>query len=177
MNKEQRIILRDCGTVSAMELPTGWVKAPAPPRHEFNTGTLHKFHAAGDVDVQICSYQRGTPLSAKSSMALTKILAESSHILTHDEIWDLQEVLGNIMLEEEFALTSARTFVLKGRPVLAVEGHWLQLNCKSYSIFVAESDTGSTVQQIYFAAPPDRYDQNWNLAEAALESIIWADLI
>jgi hypothetical protein len=165
--------LSNHGQIERMTLPEGWVESEAQTRSEADLSQLRKFHAPGNEDVQICFHYRGLPVTERSGESFRKLLEMPRHQLMPKEMWDIQEVLDSMMLDNNFETVSARVDDVHGKRVLIVEGRWVPLKFDTYSMFIDASGTGSVVHEIYYAAPVAHYPLHLKEAKNALESIVW----
>ncbi len=150
--------------------PGGWQEFVS--RQPGTIETLKKFHLPRNSDVQLCLFDRGHPVSDNSATAFSDALAAPPHELSEEELRGLQEIIGNLALEGEFETLAARTCDLSESRVLEVRGIWPKLDISSRHIFVSAGD-GSTVIEIYFAAPTEEYDSIQELIDSCLQSLQW----
>ncbi|MBX9696131.1 MAG: hypothetical protein K2Z81_27330 [Cyanobacteria bacterium] len=153
-----------------LAVPLGWQEFTV--RQPRSIETLRKFHQPRKSDVQLCLYERGHPVTLDSATAFSGVLA-STRALQEEDLRILQEILGNLALEGEFQTTEARTVELSGRRVLEVQGCWPKLDIRSCHYFIDTEGDGSTVLEVYFAAPTNEYESIQVVLDTCLNSVEW----
>lgn len=173
MNVQDNVIqLKEFGPVKEMEVPRGWIEKKLNNARG-DLKSFVKYHHPDNVDVQICLFYKGLPVSDDSALLFSKVLASQLVSLTIDNLDSLQEILGNLAIIDEFEVDSAKLIPLNEKKVLLVEGNWIKLGLKSKSYFIDAREDGSIVYELYYAAPIKLYDEYIEAVDSALETIQW----
>lgn len=160
------------GIFRRVEIPDGWYLKPLHDPAMIITEAI-EFKMPGEENVSISFFFRGRPESEVAADAFFSLLALPPHELTGDELQECLLVLDNLADEKQFAIASARTENLNGRCVFIVEGSWLPSQIKTKHMFIDTDGDGSIIQEVYFLAPPEKFERYLPLAEATFNSFEW----
>ncbi|HEY9786736.1 MAG TPA: hypothetical protein V6D17_15140 [Candidatus Obscuribacterales bacterium] len=165
------VIFKDIGEIEQIEIPSDWVEAP---RLETVGGrTLRKFHPLARPDIRLCSYHRSVPISAPAARAFQHTLYSPFHDLSHEELMALEEVFEGLVNANAFEIVNASTGYLNNRRMIKVVGRWLETKQDSVAYFFDVDGKGESIQQLYYAAPADEFDQHESAVRTILQSIEW----
>jgi hypothetical protein len=167
------LIVAGHGQISQLVLPAGWIEGDPS---ESGARLLRPFNLPGNVDVEICLYYRGGPMSDNSAELFANLLKEPAHTLSQHEYDLIWEVLEHASDPRAFQMEKAETIDLNGKRVLAVLGFWPASGLKSYMLMLDADGTGRFVQEIYYSAPADLYATYLSMAQASLQSIEWLQM-
>lgn len=159
--------LIDYGPIKRMLLPDHWKKLPNPD--DFTI----KYCRNDDKDVEIYFFFRGKPASKTTASQFCAVLAKPPHKLDAEELLDLEVVIRDASEDVYFTLTDARTEILSGLMVYVVRGHWKLSEVDSLGIFVDCDGDGKIIEEIYYLAPPDRFEKHLLEVREILNSIEW----
>lgn len=161
------------GQISDMQLPDGWVKVE---QDDSDLSSLILFTPPDDQRAQLGFYYRGIPISPRSGEKFRSLLRQNPGIVSGDQLDELYEVLGDLAAMDEFVLSSVSTFVLNGRTVLLAEGRWVSTEYDSYELLIDAGQGGAVVQQVYFIAPPARFEVLLPTITRCIATIDWVTL-
>lgn len=160
------------GPIRSIILPKGWKEGLRnTPANQLTVQTLYKFCAAENSNVQLCIYHRGHPVSKRSAASFREVLNRTRQEVSEDDLWSIQEVLGNLAYKDDFQVVTAMIRPLFGMNVLDVRGLWNNLKLSGYHIFIDVDGSGHFVYEIYYAAPYTEFDTHLAAIEAAVQSI------
>lgn len=162
------------GQIDHLVVPDGWVEERVE-RRPMQLFSLREFHPPNRTSVRIYVYYRGYPVSAKSGEAFEALLEKPPHDLDHEEWWSVQEVLRDAASEDAFERRRARTSDWADKHVLIVDGAWPRTDEESFGILINAADHGCQVQEIYYVAPTDDYQDYLPDALGAFKSIRWKE--
>lgn len=168
------MIIAGHGQIAQMTLPGGWVEKPQGEQLGL-TGvqSLREFHPPTDANAKLCLFFRGEPVDFYAGEQFATVLKCPVHELNNKEWQLLFDILGPTSDPKAFQLERAQTLDLNGKRVLVVEGIWQVYQHKAYQIYVDVDCSGRFLQEIYFMAPKDQFEQYWGLARLCLNSIMW----
>lgn len=158
----------DYGPIRRMLLPDNWKKLPDPD--DFT----HKYARENEKDVEIYFFFRGKPVSNTTASRFCALLAKPPHKLDSEELLDLEVVIRDASEDVYFTLTETHTQLLNGLMVYVVQGHWKLSEVDSLGIFVDCDGDGKIIEEIYYLAPPDRFQMYLLEVRQALNSIEWS---
>jgi len=172
MNDLTPLLITGHGQIKKMVLPARWVEGPVQER-PFDVQSLRWFHPPDDDQPRLCFFDRGYPIDEAAGEAFSDLLNAWSLKLSAEELWPLQEVLREAVPGEYFELKNASTGRLKGKRILLVEGKYVDRGWNTYSVFVDVDGTGCIVQELYYTAPQERYDEFLTAAMESMRTIEW----
>lgn len=159
------------GQVLDLRLPAGWRRGNRRDEAFFSQA----FHPTADPRVALVFRYRGHRIGAAASARLGHLLAREPGVIDVAEVRQLDEILGELARDEEFAIESATVEAVQGRRVLAIEGRYRNHPVRKLAFFV-EADrapAGTAVQELVFVAPNEAYARYLPDVRGALASIVW----
>lgn len=160
--------LKDHGAIKRILLPANWERLP-------DEDYLIKYCRADDKEISLNFYYRGKPISDHIGTKFQALLTKAPHILTPEELHDLEVVIRDASEHAYFNLSDAQTQMLNERMIYVVHGHWKLSNLDSLGIFLDSDADGKTIDEIYYLAPPDKFGQHLDEIQRAFDSIEWND--
>ncbi len=170
--KPPEIEVTGVGQVKTMEVPGNWEAGPDYSKRQ-HSATYQEFHPTGQRDSQLGFYYRGRRTSEMAGKNFHALLDKPPHTLAEAELKALKEVVRDKANPEDFQVKSARTEDLNGKRVLILEGRYTANQNDSKHIFIDADGSGTSVQEIFFQAPKDKFQTYVNTADQALKSIHW----
>ncbi len=113
---------------------------------------------------------RVPPLPQTEADALKKLLAAGPRTLSDDDLKSLQHLLGDYRDESVFKTEKAEVTAIGGKPVLAIQGHFLDDDVSVYTVYNPASHDPHVVQQLQFNAPTPQYKKYASAARTAILS-------
>lgn len=159
------------GAVEKLTLPAGWVTGKEVSGIG-GLGRSQQYLAPGCTDVELTFFDRGRRYNSNAK-AFNDVLTKPAHTLSAEEQKSLGSILGNYEDARAFKIESCKTEDLNGKRVLVIDGVWNVNGHRSHSILVSPDGTGSTVQEVFFKAPPADYTKNLTAVLAALKTVRW----
>jgi len=160
------------GQIKDMQVPEGWSRTE---QNNVDLSSMIIFTPSDDLEVQLGFYYRGTPISVRDGQAFRALLQTDKGSLAQDDLAGIRNVLADIADDSRFHIFSAGTSTFNGRRVLVVQGRWQANQYESFEMFIDAGKDGTVVQQIYFVAPPDKFDALLPSIKECLDSICWVD--
>jgi hypothetical protein len=176
-NKQGDVEIADLGQVDSLFLPDGWrhvdVQLPSG-----NNAFYREYCLKDNPGVKLCFYYRGQRTTSGTAEAFSELLGSPPHELTEFELNHpgVLETLRNRDAGKGFTVTDARTCMLGGKLVLAVQGYFAEakpVRQDVYAIYIDSDGTGSAVQEIYFQAPQLEYAEQIDFIQKSLAQIRW----
>lgn len=156
----------DYGPVKKMVLPDPW-KLLSDEDYQ------RRYCRADDHEVALSFYFRGKPASNHTASRFRALLDAPPHKLTSEELLDLEVVIRDASEDVYFDLKDAYTEPLNGSMIYVVRGYWKLSDADSLGIFVDSSGDGETIEEIYYTAPPNQFENYLSEVREALNSIEW----
>lgn len=162
----------NCGQIEEINMPTDW---QAGVQHEGTVGNSFywEFHPEEVPEVRIEFFYRGTSLTDLEAGKFKELLNKSDSAGFSTTACTLRELFGDMLDNSVFELSEIQRAQLNGRPVLAVEGRYKEIDCRVLNIFLDADGSGKFVQEVVFRAPTDLYDSYVGTARKAIRSIRW----
>lgn len=153
-------------------VPKTW-KADLVVANKIGNDKYEDFIINGDKEAKLSFYYRGRRCDEESGRQFVKALKAPPHVLTEEEYNALQEIA---RIDRFFTKRSARTESINGRHVLVVEGTQdlgkpEQVEIKT--VYIDSDGTGTSVQEVYFLAKPNKYKEHLAEVNKAINAIIW----
>jgi hypothetical protein len=166
--------MKNFGRIATVKLPPGWHQAEvneSPPPFS----SVYKFSPADKSDVILGFIRGGIPMTDGAGRAFMQTLSSSAHELTQREVNSLKEMLPEEADPDLFDRISCRTEDLNGIKVLIMEGNYKYRDYKNkvFHVFIPADDTGKRIQQVYFTAPNQSYNDYEPRALESMRSIVW----
>lgn len=171
-NKPPQQEIKDHGQIRRLTGPAGW-EAGQPPTGREHGPSYRELHPAGDKDCQLGFYYRGKRCSEAGAKAFKDVLDKPAHELTPAELRSVREIVRDKANTEDFEVKSAKTEELNGKKTMILEGRYKQNQNDARHLFIDADGTGSSVQEIFFQAPKDKYPKYAPAAEQSIKSIQW----
>lgn len=127
----------------------------------------------GAPEVFFLNEVRNEPLSNPAANAFQHTLYSEFHTLEIGEIETLDDSLEALANTNSFAITEATTGYLNERRALFVSGLWKQANAQAIAALLDMKGDGRFIQQLYFSAPQDRFNEVEKDFRTILRSIAW----
>ena len=159
----------DQGRIRSMAVPEGW----EPAQEIDDRYVLRELAAVAEPKATLSFYWHNKALPPSVGEELAAVLDKPPHDLTAEELSEINLILRNQADAEYFELTDIRTEDLAGKRVLAVEGLWKESGNRSYGFILPDSEDGLYVQEVYFCAPQEVYEEYAGAALQAFASIDW----
>ena len=178
------------GSIYSANLPGDWNST----RENLAIRTLTRLHPKDDESVSISMIQPGRPITAAAAEAFHSLLNQPAHTLSPDEVKSVEKVMNTLNAGDNqytnsaqpgdryapnFRLSGSRTGEINGKPVLEVEGSFVnQMGNPTdvfKGIFIDRDGTGTSIQGVALDAPDSqRYSQYSTAFENMLQSIKWS---
>lgn len=165
--------VRDFFQVKELTLPGNWVVEITRDNSSFGGGCARTLHPTGNRGVNICLFQRTTPLSERGTINMQRMFAAPIHELSNGEIRSIQEALGTMGLAEEFDIAIIRTMDLNNRTVLFLTGTWIRSDMRVMTIITCNPEKPHLLQEVYYAAAGELFMRHMGCAAEVLRSICW----
>lgn len=95
----------------------------------------------------------GNILSKNTANTFRKLLEEETKFLSESELFEVQEILGNLIFKDQFTVLEAFTKGFDNKNCIVVHGIWKEIHKKGYHIFSDILSDGKFVEEIYFLYP------------------------
>ncbi len=163
--------LKALGKIKRITLPENWQEEV----DEADQSEIQTFVHPQEPEVKFISYYRGKALSSPTASNLKRLLERPAHILTKEEILSIEVIFRDAAEAEYFEIKSAYTTEVNGVLLLALRGHWKLSELDSLGIFVnsIDEDACCRIDELYYLAPPDKFEKYLDLMQKSLESIEW----
>jgi hypothetical protein len=166
--------IQEHGQIKKMLLPSGWLEGEVK-EGPFAVQSLRWFHPPDDIEARLSFYYRGHPVGEAAGASFHKLLEEAPQELSEDQLWKVQEVLRDAAPVGDFAIRSAHTGVVKGKRVLVVDGSHSDRGWDRLAVFVDVDGSGCIVQEIYFTAPQERFNDYVSTVMQCLRTVEWQE--
>ncbi len=153
------------GPLTLLILPKGWTKSSSSDNAR---GYCHRFSPSDNAKVSISVLYRVPPLSQSEADALKKLLKAGPHTLSDDDLKPLPHLLGDYRDESVFKTEKAEVTAIGGKPVLSIQGHFLDDDVSVYTVYNPASHDPRVVQQLQFNAPTAQYKKYASAARSAI---------
>jgi hypothetical protein len=163
----------DKGLFKRISIPDGWVLLDMRDEARMGIFYLSEFQPPDDPDVRLSFFYRGRPEGRMASENFKNLLSKPPHELAEQELLPVMTIMRNLSDPREFKALSVRTEDLNGKRVLVADGIWDQPPLKTKHMFIDAEADGGVVQEMYYRAPEDLYDQYLRLAVDSFNSIEW----
>lgn len=178
MEQEHKITIpNQFGTpIAELAVPEDWNSGTKPPRPGYLW--ISKFYISDrDERVGVClrdpAKKTYNYLSAQQN-PLLQLLRRPAHELNEEEFLSVHLLLEQVGWPGRFRRDWARTVAHGETNVLEVQGLWLQENTKSRGLIVDTTfDSGNYVQEVWFVAPPELFDEYALEADRIFSSFEW----
>jgi hypothetical protein len=147
-------VIENEGYIKSMKLPNGWVDQ-AQPRPQWAGPYWHTFRPDGKDKVRLSFFDRGRPLTEPGKSALRALFERAPSALTPGDLRSIAEVLRDAAVVEEFNFLNARTEKFNDRPVVVIEGRWVELQEDCLWMIAADADCTWVNEVIYQASKTD----------------------
>jgi hypothetical protein len=114
-------------------------------------------------------------VSRSDGEAFQALLQADKGSLTAPDLASIKNVLADVADDLQFQIFSATTSNFNGRIALVVQGRWQANQYESFEIFIDAANKGTVVQQVYFVAPPDKFEALLPSIKECLASICWVN--
>ncbi len=164
--------IRELGKIERITISDSWNLAA----NGDDSGDLITYEHRDDKDVNLSFFYRGKPLGQRTSENLLKILTLPSHSLSPEEHLSAETILRDAAELEYFDLDTFCSAEINGQMILLAKGFWKLSNLSSYAAFISSSeDEGTRIDEIYFLAPPEKFERFLPLFQETLNSIQWSN--
>lgn len=163
-------------SIGELTIPEEWQRGTRPPRPGYLW--ISKFFVSPrDERVGVCLRDPAKKtfhyLSAQENPFL-QLLRKPAHDLTEDEFLSVHLMLEQVGWPGRFKRDWAKTVHHEPSNVLEVQGIWLQENIKARGLILDTTfDSGNFVQEVWFVAPPEVFEEYVPDAERILSSFSW----
>ncbi len=162
--------------VAELTIPEDWQKGVKPPRPGylfFSKFLVSPRNEKVGVCLRTPAKKTYGFLSAHENPFL-QLLRKPPHDLTEDEFQSIHLVLDHVGWPAKFKRDWCKTVRFNPSNVLSVQGVWTPENIKARGIIADTTfDTGTFVQEIWFVAPPDLFEEYVPFAERIFQSFTW----
>ncbi len=170
--KRSILLVANHGQIERMLLPSGWTEREAAP--ELDRSGLRLFYAPGTDNVQLRLGRRATEPPGRTVAAFARTLHQAGHELSDEEFQSLVPLFGDMADRTQFETVNARTIELNGRPVIWLEGRWLDVPFWSGTVFFPGLDHYGEVEDVTCFAALEDHEMHLMTFEQILSSMRWA---
>ena len=163
--------VEEIGCIKSLELPKGWVRDSQPT--DSGGRQIIRFHPKGLPQVSVCTSVRHLQLSRPAAETFQVTLNSDFHPLIQDELDLLVEVLEEMADPVAFQITAASTGSLNDKRVLRISGRWLPSVEDTVSCIIDVRGDGKIVQQLYYIAPAETFNDYLPAADKIFLSVKW----
>lgn len=180
MAEVNKIIIpnQDGKGIAEITVPEEWEEGTKPPRPGYLW--ISKFFISPkDEKAGICLRDPAKKtyhyLEAQQNPFL-ELLRRPAHDLTEEEFLSVHLMLEQVGWPGRFKRDYAKTVAFESTNVLEIQGMWLQENIRSRGIIVDTTfDSGNYVQEVWFVAPPEVFDDFQDDIDKAFASLKWTE--
>lgn len=165
------IKIENVGCIKSLELPKGWARDSSPL--ESGGREVIRFHPTGSAQIAVCTFVRQLPLLREAAEAFLVTLNSDFHPLFQDELDLLEDVLEDMADPMAFQITEAFTGTIEDKRVLRIQGRWLKSLEDTLCYVVDVHGDGKIVQQLYYIAPADLFNDHKASADEVFQSVKW----
>lgn len=163
------------GQIESIQLPLGWT-----PGYGLNNvvgnSCYTEFLPSGSSgqysESRIEFFYRGTQVPENEASAFRKILS-SGHVLTEEEYESLGSILRGKDRGSVFQVDLAWTARHNEKPVLMIEGTYVEDGKRTLIVLINAGNNGAVVQEVALVAPEKSYAEMKPEMEQALQSLRW----
>lgn len=130
-----------------------------------------EFRSDANHNAVLCFVYRDLVLQPSDAEAMVAAFKRPPHQFWPGDVDEVRGALGEIGKPELFELAGARTSCVGGRDVLIVEGRWAQSRREAYNVFVPVTSDCTRLQEVYFVAPGDVFQQQIQAIKCAIATV------
>ena len=169
---------QDGNKIAELSVPEEWETGTKPPRPGY-LWIAKFFVSPKDERAGICLRDPAKKtyhyLDAQENPFL-ELLRRPAHELTEDEFQTVHLMLEQVGWPGRFKRDYAKTVSHDSTNVLEIQGIWIQENLKSRGMILdATFDSGNFVQEVWFVAPPEIFEDFQDEIDQTFASLTWIE--
>lgn len=152
---KQKTILRDYHHFALVRLPDGWAEVKVE-QNDFDLRSIRKFSPVHEPKVQLLFMTLGRPIDAGTAERFANLIEAAPLVMQAEEIRPFHTLMGDMSHSPDFKLIRAGVETLGSHKGLFIEGDWLSLSLRNFSLQIYFGD--EEYENIQFLGPANRYD-------------------